>query len=167
MRPPGIPLSWVKVQCAWCGNGVWFDPAVGEQAAKVGQRIKHSCSEACSAQLLKVEPSMLANMSTALGPLWDIAALKPGTEIDIGRLVACDDCGTDYTDAKDTGGFIWHNRASCPECADRKFKALPTQQLLTLMRKGLHCPSAMSFADFVREVRGENAKIKINPPKGH
>lgn len=84
--------------------------------------------------------------------------------IDIGRLVACDDCGADYTDRPEQGGFIWHNRATCPECADRLMKALPTQKLIRLMKYGRHCPQGTSFADFVRQIRGPNNTIKVNPP---
>ena len=159
-----MPSSWVRVFCDWCARGVWADPAIEEQAVKLGQRIKHSCSEACSAQLMKQAPSVMANMDAPAGPLWDLATLNPGTEVDIGRLVACDDCGVDYTDSQQSGGYIWHNRATCPPCADRVLKVLPTQKLMRLMANGLHCPAGTSFADFVREVRGPNTTIKVNPP---
>lgn len=99
----------------------------------------------------------------AIGPLWDQAALSPGAEIDIGRLVACDDCGTDYTDLPESGGYVWHNRATCPPCADRVLKVLPSQKLLRLMQTGMHCPEGISFADFVRSIRTTTI-IKINPP---
>lgn len=99
-----------------------------------------------------------------IGPLWDQATLNPGTVIDIGRLVACDDCGTDYTDSPASGGFVWHNRATCPTCADRVLKVLPTQKLVRLLQSGLHCAAGVSFADFVRELRGGNNTIKVTPP---
>lgn len=165
MRPPGVPEHWVLTPCSFCRRDTWFDPAIEVAAKKAGQRMKHSCSEWCSFHLMQQEPSVLANMDQVVGPLWDIAMLNPGTEIDIGRMVACDDCGADYTDSTAHGGYIWHNRATCPTCADRVLKVLPTQKLLRLMQHGSHCPEGISFADFVREARGGNNTIKLDPPK--
>lgn len=103
-------------------------------------------------------------MSNPIEPLWDQAARAPGTQIDIGRLVACDQCGDDYTDSQVTGGFILNSRASCPRCGERIMRSIPTGRLLHLMQHGLHCPTSMSFADFVRMIRGDNNKIMIQPP---
>ncbi len=101
----------------------------------------------------------------AIDPLWDEAARTPGKVIDIGRLVACDDCGTDYTDSPRSGGFVWLNRATCPACASNVLK-LPSQKIVRLMQDGKHCPEGVSFADFVRGLRGGTATIKVHPPTG-
>lgn len=93
------------------------------------------------------------------------AGKQPGEVIDIGRLVACDDCGEDYTNSKVPGGFVWHGRATCPVCADRVMQ-LPTQKIERLMKDGQHCPIGVSFADFVRELRGPNATITIHRTTG-
>lgn len=162
-RPPGVPPSWVRVFCDYCLRGIWADPTIDEQASKLGQRIEHACSEACSAHLMAQAPSVLADMSNPAAPLWGIAALNPGREVDIGRMVACDDCGRDFTDSAAVGGMILWNRASCPDCM-AALAHYPSPAVRARIKANAKlCPVGMSFADFVRSVRGSNNTIKIQP----
>lgn len=181
-RPPGVPDDFVCVECSQCGRPTWYPPAAAEEAARLGMKFLVACErQTCLQGAVKQMQGGGAGYSgtsterieaaqakyphkNPVDALWDQAALQPGSVIDIGRLVACDDCGTDYTDSPECGGFIWHSRATCPRCAARVMQ-LPTQKLERLMKDGQHCPIDTSFADFVRAARTDST-IKVNPPKG-
>lgn len=103
-------------------------------------------------------------MSTRLEKLWDRAARWPGTNVDLGNLVVCDFCTTDYTDRDDEGGFMFSDKAVCPACAPRVEREAKEYREDHLIR--VRCPTGKSFADWVRDdVRqpGENY-ICINTP---
>jgi hypothetical protein len=79
--------------------------------------------------------------------------------VEVGRTVLCDVCNDDYTDRPESGGFIFGSYAYCPVCA--------TAHLPRIQRYGEEghvravCPEGMSFADFVRDYRGEGATIRV------
>lgn len=150
----GAPINAVGIyhKCESCGSDVRL-----AEVSPGGVPIDRSHEEAA--------PRLGLPAVTKIDGKWDEAASHPGAVIDIGNLVACDDCGDDYTESRASGGYIWHNRATCPACADRVMKTLATQKLLRLMKNGLHCPSNMSFADFVRAYRGDNNTISLVPKK--
>lgn len=80
-------------------------------------------------------------------------------EKDLGDKVVCDICNEEYTNSKESGGFIFRSYAYCPKCAKewlKKIKEFKEEDSINAV-----CPKDMSFADFCREYRGENAKITI------
>lgn len=90
---------------------------------------------------------------TKLDELWDQAIANRGTPVDIGRNVACDDCGEDFTDSTVCGGFMLDDRASCPLCAERVLQRAPVRLMVRLAVRAQVCPEGVSFADFVRSQR--------------
>lgn len=95
-----------------------------------------------------------------ISSLWKWAESNPGKTIPLGRIVACDVCGEDYTENTETGGFIFGSYAYCPKCAVdglQKIKGYGEEHLIKAK-----CPADKSFADFVRAYRGEDAGIRIN-----
>ena len=77
----------------------------------------------------------------------------------LGRNVLCDVCDTDLTDDPRTGGFMFGSYAYGPCCAER--------QLITIRRYGeewnirARCPEGVSFADWIRSLRGPDAGITV------
>lgn len=63
--------------------------------------------------------------------------------VDPGRVVRCDFCNDDYTDAVTQGGLLFGTYAVCPECSER----IPPNG----RNVKAHCPEGKSFADWVRE----------------
>lgn len=92
--------------------------------------------------------------------LWEEANANPGVKVKIGSTVVCDVCDKDYTDSPTSGGFIFGSYAYCPDCADRGFKKIHEYGEEHLIRR--LCPEEKSFADFVREYRGEDAHISVS-----
>lgn len=94
--------------------------------------------------------------------LWLEAAANPGKEIDIGRLVVCDACSTDYTDLPDQGGIIFCSMAVCGQCCDDWMPRIISNAEQDMIR-GSAAPE-QSFADFVRAFRGpDGGKISMGP----
>lgn len=91
--------------------------------------------------------------------LWEEAS-QSGERVALGALVVCDWCGKDYTQNKECGGFIFCSYATCPDCADNQMKKIKGYGEEHLIRAV--CPQDKSFADFVREYRGEDAAISIS-----
>lgn len=94
-------------------------------------------------------------MNNDLKRMWEEAELNPGENIDIGRIVVCDFCHADYTDSLKSGGVIFGSYAVCPKCSS----AVEDER----RRIRARCPPWLSFADFVREYRGPNCCISIQP----
>ena len=94
-----------------------------------------------------------------LDALWDIAALSPGTPVDIGRIVVCDVCGRDYTDSPQVGGFIFGSDGYCPVCSPRMMHFIGVRGEQEYIRA--RCPAGTSFADFIRAYRGGNTLLTI------
>lgn len=81
-------------------------------------------------------------------------------EIPIGNVVLCDFCGDDYTNSTETGGFISDNWAACPKCHKgmlNQIKKCNEEHLIEA-----YCPANMSFAEFVINYRGKDAKIIVD-----
>lgn len=81
------------------------------------------------------------------------------TEIDLGRTVLCDSCNTDFTDRPDTGGLIFESKGICPLCAPRLERSVKLYEEEHYIKA--RCPKDKSFADFIREFRGGNNKVRI------
>ena len=92
--------------------------------------------------------------------LWKEAEANPGKKVDLGRTVVCDICDKDWTDKTKSGGFIFGSKAYCPECALRSLKSIMAYGEGKYIKA--HCPSGVSFADFVRGWRGDKNYIKID-----
>jgi len=79
--------------------------------------------------------------------------------IDVGRLVLCDLCNADWTDRKESGGFLFVSKGVCPTCApgfEAEVKSCGEEEFI----RG-RCIPGMSFADWVRELRGGDNSIVI------
>lgn len=80
--------------------------------------------------------------------------------IDIGDMVVCDICNEDYTDnTLATGGFIFQSQAVCPTCSPRFLDSIEKYKEQRFIRT--HCKQFQTFADFVREYRGDDKFILI------
>lgn len=73
--------------------------------------------------------------------------------IDIGNMVVCDYCNTDYTESELSGGCLLGSSAVCPECIEDLYRGGDEPDLL--------CPEGMSFKEFVQRIRNGNNLITI------
>ena len=89
---------------------------------------------------------------------WDEAA-RTNKPINIGDMVVCDICNTDYTNLPDVGGFVFTSSAYCPKCAKERFSKIKSYNEEKYIKA--FCKEGQSFADFVREYRGPNNIIHI------
>jgi hypothetical protein len=99
-------------------------------------------------------------MRDELKKAWDDAWEQPGEKIPIGRIVVCDVCGEDWTDRKESGGFLFGSYGYCPDCAVeglRTIRRYNEERYIKAM-----CGSE-SFADFIRRIRGPDAFIRVGP----
>lgn len=87
------------------------------------------------------------------------------TVIDIGGVVLCDSCNADYTASDMSGGFIFSSNAYCPVCAPRMYDNAKKYGELSHIRA--HCPTGMSFGDFIRRYRGGNNTVVIETFDNH
>ena len=83
--------------------------------------------------------------------------------IPLGRTVLCDIDDTDLTDDPRSGGYLFGSYAVGPCCAGRHEATVRGygEEEFILAR----CPEGVSFADWVRALRGPDAAIKVTP--GH
>ena len=84
----------------------------------------------------------------------------PGS-VPVGDTVLCDDCDTDYTASTVTGGILFQSRALGPCCApkwERSAREYGEEEFIRA--RG---PAWMSFADWVRAIRGPDAVITVTP----
>ena len=95
-----------------------------------------------------------------LDKLWELAAANPGKKIDVGRLVVCDICDKDYTDSDESGGFVFGSSGYCPKCAPEQLEVIKKYNEEHFIKA--HCPTNLSFSDFVRAYRGDKNYIQIN-----
>lgn len=86
-------------------------------------------------------------------------AEQTGEPVDIGDLVVCDYCSTDYTNSTESGGLIFESKGICPKCAPRTMESIKRYKEERFVRA--ICPPEKSFAEFVREYRGSNNYIHI------
>lgn len=98
-------------------------------------------------------------MNKELDEAWNAAFEKPGELIPVGRAVICDVCSEDWTERKESGGFLFGSYAYCPDCAPRGLKDIKKYK----EERYIHafCPAGESYADFVRRMRGPDAGIKV------
>jgi len=82
-------------------------------------------------------------------------------EIPVGRVVLCDACDTDLTDDPRSGGYLFGTYAYGPCCADERLKSIRGYGEEWNIRA--RCPEGVSFADWVRDMRGPEAAIVIKP----
>ena len=91
----------------------------------------------------------------------DALAAGGPAEIPLGRSVLCDIDDTDLTDDTRSGGYLFGSYAVGPCCAVRH----------EAMVRGYHeehfiksrCPEGVSFAEWVRGMRGPESAIRITP----
>ena len=90
------------------------------------------------------------------------AALEAGEgTVELGRTVLCDVCSTDLTDDPRSGGYMFGSYAYGPCCA--------SERLATIQGYGEEwnirawCPPELSFADWIRAIRGPHAVIRVTP----
>ena len=82
-------------------------------------------------------------------------------EIPVGRVVLCDACDADLTDDSRSGGFLFGSYAYGPCCADKQLRSIRGYGEEWNIRA--RCPEGVSFADWVRDLRGPEAAIVIKP----
>ena len=81
------------------------------------------------------------------------------TVIPLGRDVLCDGCNTDMTDDPRSGGFMFGSYAIGPCCAERRLASIKSYGEEDHI--GVRCPDGVSFADWIRYLRGPDAAITI------
>lgn len=78
--------------------------------------------------------------------------------IDMGDTVLCDLCNEDWTTRTESGGILVGSHAWCPTCEPAALRNMQEHNEMHLL-KG-KCPEGVSFADWVRQLRGGDNKIK-------
>jgi hypothetical protein len=94
------------------------------------------------------------------------AALDAGgpAVIPVGRTVLCDACDADLTNDTRSGGFLFGSYAYGPCCEKRQLESIRGYHEEWNIRA--RCPEGVSFADWIRDLRGPDAAIMIEggPP---
>lgn len=84
-------------------------------------------------------------------------------KIDIGEMVLCDLCNTDFSEGKEAagerGGFIYLSKGVCPRCAPDFYKLIKQYDEQEHI-KAL-CPTTKTFREFILEKRGGNHYVTI------
>ena len=90
-------------------------------------------------------------------------ALEHGgpASIPVGDTVLCDIDDTDLTADDRSGGFLFGSYAVGPCCAERYLESIRSYGEEHMIRGW--CPEGVSFADWVRGIRGPAAAITITP----
>lgn len=89
----------------------------------------------------------------------DAPGTGENTVIPIGDLVACDACNEDFTNSDRSGGFLFRSYAYGPCCQEKQLRSIRGYGEEWNIRA--RCPAGMSFADWVRHLRGPDAAITI------
>lgn len=89
----------------------------------------------------------------------DRAFANPGEKVPVGRDVVCDVCDEDWTDRPESGGFVFGSYGTCPDCAPESMARIRHFREERFIRAT--CPEGKSFADFIRELRGPDAYIRV------
>ena len=84
-------------------------------------------------------------------------------EIPLGRTVLCDIDDTDLTGDPRSGGYLFGSYGVGPCCAERYLATIRGYGEEHFIRA--RCPEGVSFADWIRGLRGPDAAITITP--GH
>jgi len=89
-----------------------------------------------------------------------LAALETGEGvIDIGRMVLCDICDADLTDDPRSGGYIFAGSGYGPCCAAKSLETI--RRFDEESHITARCPAGVSFADWIRDLRGGNSTIVV------
>lgn len=94
------------------------------------------------------------------------AALASGeagipVSVPVGRTVLCDACDTDLTDDPRGGGFLFDSAGYGPCCAEQRLASIRGYGEEDHIRAW--CPDGVSFADWIRSLRGPYAAITVTP----
>lgn len=82
-------------------------------------------------------------------------------EIPVGRVVLCDIDSTDLTDDPRSGGYLFGSYGVGPCCAQRHEASVRGYGEESYIKA--RCPEGTSFADWIRQIRGSDAAIRITP----
>ena len=82
--------------------------------------------------------------------------------IDVGEMVICDMCGTDYSESDEPGGFIFGSKGVCPQCAPDMQARIEKHNEEEHIKA--YCPMWQSFREFILKARGGDNTIKITTP---
>lgn len=89
------------------------------------------------------------------------AVAHGGGTVPVGRVVLCDWCDADLTDDPRPGGFLFCGKAVGPCCAARTLEQVRGHGEEQFIRA--RCPVGVSFADWVRGLRGPDAAVTVRP----
>lgn len=89
----------------------------------------------------------------------DQAFLSGGT-VPVGRVVLCDFCDEDLTEDTRSGGFLFQSKAVGPCCAEKSLVSIRGYGEERFIRG--RCPDGVSFADWVRGLRGPDAAVRVS-----
>jgi hypothetical protein len=81
--------------------------------------------------------------------------------VPVGATVLCDDCDMDYTASPLAGGILFQSKALGPCCAPKWEDSARKYGEERFIRA--RCPEGVSFADWVRGIRGPDAAITVTP----
>jgi hypothetical protein len=81
--------------------------------------------------------------------------------IPVGRTVLCDIDDTDLTEDPRSGGYMFGSYAVGPCCAERYLATIRGYGEEHFIRS--RCLEGVSFADWIRDMRGPGAAITITP----
>jgi hypothetical protein len=81
--------------------------------------------------------------------------------IPLGGTVLCDVCDLDLTTDPRSGGYLFGSYGYGPCCAARKLETIKGYGEESHIRAW--CPAGVSFADWIRDMRGPDAAIRITP----
>ena len=79
--------------------------------------------------------------------------------IDYGRIVLCDDCGTDYTNRDDVGGLLFQSKALCPDCVPQRERQIAKYHEERFVKA--RCPLGLPFRVWVLQLRGGDNRVRI------
>jgi hypothetical protein len=81
--------------------------------------------------------------------------------IPVGDTVLCDACDTDLTTDTRSGGYLFGSYGYGPCCAGKRMETIRGYGEEHFIRA--RCPEGVSFADWIRGMRGPSAAITITP----
>lgn len=90
-------------------------------------------------------------------------AKRTGKPVDVGNIVVCDICDEDYTDSKESGGFLLGSYGYCPKCSVEGLKSIKRFGEEKFIRA--FCPTGMPFAEFILLMRRGKNTIQIKELK--
>lgn len=86
--------------------------------------------------------------------------LRSGGVVPVGRVVLCDFCDEDLTEDTRSGGFLFQSKAVGPCCAEKSLVSIRGYGEERFIRG--RCPEGVSFADWVRGLRGPDAAVRVS-----